>query len=82
MRFSSKYREIEAERWYPNQLVKGVCRCSQQLARLPHVHTVHKNQLVLLSPGDWIIAESDGKHFYPCKPGIFRKNWQKVEGRE
>lgn len=31
---------------------------------------------VIVDPGDWIIAEPDGEHYYPCKPEIFRQNYE------
>jgi hypothetical protein len=44
----------------------------------PHVHTIHFGQLVILEPGDWAIAEPDGKHFYPCKPLILEDEMKKL----
>lgn len=32
----------------------------------------------VVSPGDWIIKGVNGE-FYPCKPGIFEKTYEKVE---
>lgn len=43
-----------------------------------HVHTMHRNQAVILSDGDWIIPEPDGVHFYPCKPDIFAATYEPV----
>jgi hypothetical protein len=40
------------------------------------VHTAHKNQLVILEDGDWIIPEKDGVHFYPCKPDVFAATYE------
>lgn len=36
-----------------------------------YVMTIHK-QKVYLEPGDWILPEGDGIHYYPVKPDIFR----------
>ena len=44
----------------------------------PYVVTIH-DQKAFLSPGDWIIAESDGVHYYPCKPEEFNKFYSQVE---
>lgn len=35
-----------------------------------YVVTAHL-QKVYLEPGDWILPEPDGEHFYPVKPDIF-----------
>ena len=44
----------------------------------PYVVTIH-DQRCYLSPGDWIIPEPDGVHFYPCKPDIFAATYEPVE---
>ena len=43
----------------------GVFRRDEDLS--PYVVTIH-DQRCYLTPGDWIIPEPDGVHFYPCKP--------------
>lgn len=45
---------------------------------LPYVVTAHE-QRVYVVPGDWIIPEPDGVHFYPCKPDIFAATYEVVE---
>lgn len=40
--------------------------------------TVH-DQRCYLSPGDWVVPEPDGVHFYPIKPDIFAKKYEAVE---
>lgn len=42
-----------------------------------YVTTAH-GQKVYLEPGDWIIAEPDGRGFYPCKPDIFAATYEVV----
>ena len=42
------------------------------------VRTIHENQLCYVMPGDWIIPEPDGIHYYPCKPDIFAKTYELV----
>ena len=72
---------IEAEQWNGNP-VKGMCDsriCFMETNSQPHVHTIHKNQLVNLELGDWIIPEPDDEHFYPCKPDIFEATYELVE---
>lgn len=42
------------------------------------VITVH-DQRVYLENGDWVIAEPDGEHYYPCKPDIFVDRYELVK---
>ena len=84
---TKKYRkkpgEIEAEQYIKyGGLVKGMCNsasCHSSGNREPHVHTIHKGQIVNLEIGDYIIPEQDGKHFYPCKPDIFEATYEEVK---
>lgn len=72
---------IEATQWQVDIDVNGVCRssCSGTPGLFEaHVHTIHNNQIVILASGDWIIPESDGIHFYPCKPDIFETTYEAV----
>lgn len=74
---------IDAVQWYPaGRPVSGVCRLADDPAfdgdDQPHVHTIHDNQTVALAPGDWIIPEGDGIHYYPCKPDIFEQTYEPV----
>ncbi|RKX26656.1 MAG: hypothetical protein DRP46_10620 [Candidatus Zixiibacteriota bacterium] len=82
-KFRRKPIVIEAEQWFPGRDVKGVHQhfdvgIGSELDSAPHVHTIHKNQMVIIEPGDWIIPEGDGEHFYPCKPDIFEKTYEPV----
>lgn len=74
--------EIDAEQYIEyGVLVAGMCNsqsCYTQGNNKPHVHTIHKGQMVNLEIGDWIIPEPDGIHFYPCKPDIFKKIYEEV----
>ena len=49
-----------------------------QRTPLAHVTTIHKERATITS-GDWIIAEPDSEHFYPCKPDIFAATYEPVE---
>lgn len=60
----------------PSKDPPGVFRRDEDLT--PYVVTVH-GQRAYLSPGDWIITESDGSHHYPCKPDIFEATYEPVE---
>lgn len=42
------------------------------------VETIHEGQRVEIKEGDFIIPEPDGIHYYPCKPDIFEKTYEKV----
>lgn len=83
----NKYRKkpvvIEAVQYTEyGRLVRGMCNsrsCFQDGNTEPHVHTIHNAQIVNLEVGDYIIPESDGKHFYPCKPDIFEATYEAVE---
>ncbi len=82
MKFRKKPVVIEAVQYIKyGSLIKGMCNsksCYLAGNERPHVHTIHNNQKVNLEVGDWIIAESDGEHFYPCKPDIFKKTYDEV----
>ena len=82
MRFRKKPVVVEAEQYLRGVAdPRGVCRCNVrggefnrhiQYPNSPaHVHTIHDGQVCMLEHGDWVIAEPDGEHFYPVKPGIF-----------
>ncbi len=47
-------------------------------ANAPFVTTIH-GQAVYLEPGDWIVPEPDGVHYYPVKNEIFRNTYEPVE---
>ncbi len=82
-----KYRKkpvvIEAVQWFPDKEIKGVCFGPCALndfdgLAIPRIHTMHAKQTVFLEPGDWVIGEPDGIHFYPCKPDIFEQTYEQV----
>ena len=88
-RFRKKPVEITAEQfrgvgWYEangQPYPEGHCMCDdgKKTSATPHshVHTAHE-QIVLLSVGDWIIPEPDGRGFYPVKPDIFANTYDPV----
>ncbi len=82
--FRKKPVVIEAAQFTGDEL-RGVCRCKlfgaedaeyDRTDRGPHVHTIHGGQPVFVEPGDWVIPEPDGEHFYPCKPDIFAATYE------
>jgi len=93
MKYRKKSVVIEAIQWYPGIIHPGVKEDNTKLLTdfyspapgsamrdLPayYVTTIHK-QNVYLVPGDWILPEQDGEHFYPCKPDIFEMTYEVVE---
>ena len=81
-KFRKKPVVIEAEQYTEyGKLVRGMCNsisCFTSGNTIPHVHTIHNNQIVILEVGDYIIPEPDGEHFYPCKPDIFKATYEAV----
>jgi hypothetical protein len=84
-----KYRKkpvvVEADQWYPSfGRVPGVCTggvnclAPDPVRSRPHVHTAHGRQAVTLEPGDYVIAEPDGRGYYPCKPDTFAATYEPV----
>lgn len=87
-KFRKKPGVVEAEQWFPqpedtDELpMAGVHSQQRMMGGFDYyVVTIHE-QKVYLEPGDWIIAESDGVHFYPCKPDIFAATYEAVEEGE
>jgi hypothetical protein len=86
MQFRKKPVVVEASQWFKEGDHPGVdryCnRChaetNEPLEWTYFVITIH-GQVAGVAPGDWIITEPDGKHFYPCKPDIFEATYEKVE---
>lgn len=74
-RYRSKPVEIDAEQWHPGKSVRGVFALGVDPYVMPCVITIH-GQVTPISPGDWIVAEPDGIHFYPCKPDIFESRYE------
>lgn len=74
---------VEAEQ-YLGEYIRGVCYCDaytvpSDLHEQPHVHTMHKGQSVGIVPGDWILPESDGEHYYPVKDDVFQRSYMPAE---
>lgn len=87
MKFRKKPIVIDAEQWFPNKQVRGVCYCQDgalaarnAIAPAPaHVHTMHAGQIVHLHSGDWVVPEPDGEHFYPIKDAVLAATYDPVE---
>ena len=78
-KFRKKPVVVEAQQWFPGKEVPGVTVPDSYLGvARPFVVTIH-GQKAYLDPGDWIIPEPDGEHFYPCKPDIFEQTYEPVD---
>jgi hypothetical protein len=78
--FRKKPVVVQAAQYLKNSkaLPKGVCLEPHLDGDwvIPHVHTIHQNQAVVLEDGDWILPEPDGVHFYPVRPDIFTATYE------
>lgn len=75
-KFRKKPVIVEAEQWFPDKEVAGVCRCSSdECGRSPHVHTLEG--ALRVSDGDFIITGVQQEK-YPCKPDIFAATYEPV----
>ena len=64
-----------------NKLI-GTSGCSKEEPywnwdRMGIVTTIHGQDTIVV-PGDYILPEPDGIHFYPCKPDIFESTYDLV----
>lgn len=84
MKWRTKPVIKEAEQWFPGKAIAGVCTCQSDgpFIDAPHVHTIHDNQSVKLEPGDFVVPEPDGIHYYPCKPDIWLERHEPVLGAD
>lgn len=81
MKFRKKPVIVDAEQWFAEKhtTVPGVNQPLRGDAeRRYYVVTAHGQQ-AFLEDGDWIIAEPDGRGYYPCKPDIFEATYEPVE---
>ncbi len=79
----TKYRKkpvvVEAEQWFVATPTRHNGVQHESGAERFFVVTIH-GQRAYLADGDWIIAEPDGIHFYPCKPDIFEATYEVIDG--
>ncbi len=75
MKYRKKPIVVEAFQFDGTNDTLGVFRREEDLS--PYVVTIH-DQCCYVVSGDWIIAEPDGVHFYPCKPDIFEATYEPV----
>ncbi|KKL57257.1 hypothetical protein LCGC14_2237220 [marine sediment metagenome] len=87
MKFRKKPVVVEAGQFLPDvrPWPKGVQRREifddhgEVINVIFSIVTIHSGQSVDLEPGDWVLLEPDGRHYYPCKPEIFEKTYERVE---
>ena len=48
------------------------------LALNQHTVTTMQGRTVAVEPGEWIVAESDGAHYYPIADAEFRRIYEPV----
>jgi hypothetical protein len=84
----AKYRRktvsFVAHQWFPGTDVPGVCagpcpRTGFEGTCAPHVHTMQRDTTVWVHPGDWIVQERDGVHWYTCQAEVFADTYEPVE---
>lgn len=74
----------EATQWFPGVAVEGV----QEIVHDPGDGSTANNgygmcvtihgQPTKVEPGDWVMTEPDGEHYYPIKPDIFADRYEAV----
>lgn len=82
----AKYRKkpiiIEAEQFNPPQHIpEGVINVYSHPEGkyfVGEVTTIHGQRTTVVS-GDWIIKEPKEGFYYPCKPDIFKENYEEVK---
>jgi hypothetical protein len=83
VKFRKKPVIVDAEQFLPSrnpdELPTGVHPANvREEAPRPYVITAH-GQRVYVEHYDWIIAEPDGRGYYPCKPDIFAATYEEVK---
>lgn len=73
---------VEAAQYHfdnQGEVIPGVCTitdCPNNMLNGPHIHTLEG--VMNVGNGDWVIKGIKGE-YYPCKPDIFEKTYQKAE---
>lgn len=76
---NGQHWEGEIVRYFRDPDIDGntICKqCNILMRRHGWIDTFEGGRIVC--PGDFIITDVDGEK-YPCKPGIFKKTYEKVE---
>jgi hypothetical protein len=77
--FAGERLEGQVVRYYRHPGVPGSTRCGH-CGRLMHDHgwIDRPPSGMTVCPGDWIITELDGGHYYPCHPDVFAATYEPV----
>lgn len=66
--------DVEAIQWLPGMAIDGIT--------YDHSSVTGRGRKITLKPGDWVIREPDGVHWYPCKADIFATTYEPIlDGR-
>jgi hypothetical protein len=81
MKFRKKPIIVEAEQFHDplrtRELPVGVNPPMRGDAEKRYYVVTAHGQQAFLEDGDWVIAEPDGRGYYPCKPDIFQATYEK-----
>lgn len=79
MKFRKKPIEIEAEQWFPGKMMNSKKQpfVSYDFGQEGPATIETLEGRMNVSKGDWIIRGVNGE-YYPCKPDIFEKTYEKV----
>lgn len=87
--YKRKVTVVEAEQFFPSsvpwgvQVQKGDYHAWDAADRWDRYYVVTAHgQRVYLEPGDWVIAEPDGRGYYPVKPDIFASMYEPAISEE
>jgi hypothetical protein len=72
---------VEAVQWFPGEHCLGVNEIvydATKSAYYGYVVTIH-GEPAKVAPGDWVITEPDGEHYYPCKPDVFAATYEQID---
>lgn len=73
MKFRKRPIIVDAEQYlHPATAPRGVYIGENGDAWVVPIH----GQRTPVVPGDWIIQERDGEHYYPCKPDVFANTYE------
>lgn len=78
MRYMSKPREIDAEQFVDVFNPPRGVKTRESAGTRYHVVETIQGRFVSVYPGEWIVDEGDGEHFYPIKDDVFRDRYEAV----
>jgi hypothetical protein len=81
-RFRKKPVVVEATQWFPGVYFSGVTEVVHDpgdgttVSNGYGICTTAHGQQTIVAAGDWVIAEPNGRGYYPCKPDIFEETYE------